>query len=675
MASDPSLQDSESPMVEQQGSDSPTSTTRKARRQTAFYPNTANKPQKPFSRSAAKRESVMALGSIEHLQHYFTKTGLVARKNPLKPNSNLVPAIGPGLIQADTFQDSNIILPPSPMAPPPFRPTLPPFVKTYQTDPELLKPGVIEDLEAVEHAWSLGQINSKPRDPELLGGDPRSFTSGDFDVLSVLKTTTRTIRSVRNYLVSLPDDFATPRPPAMEFRPQSLSPPTATARKVSQPDFPNDPLTLIRRSALEVLTVLRNLEEVSRIPLSDDVYEVQSDAGSSSTRSHTPGGTERVASPFTTISGDDDDESNGSCSFSIVKVPCQKNSILVWSDDEESEGDDDTEERKRWDERLVLGGGWLYKQNLSVDILTKERDAVRRYLDAADQTLFGGRDQDGRRGWEKEKRRLAAEKEKEARSNKARRASAGAGEGQGLSPRTSGRARRVVSAGMIDAMRDMMVSEEPEDVLHSVMEEDEEGEDGVDDDELPDWAKRSKFVDDPLARLLSLLVALLPSELLPLLPPPSNIDKSTLVYKLSSGQILCTAYNIAVRKSRKPWGYITPAAIHDIAMLESQASDDAEADKEKKRNGWTFRRTDNLRLWAAALKLRYMVPIGPPKNSQGNTPMASPSANQLSFPSFEHMLLFDPQLVAKREEGWDNMLEAAVLKWMWCVVGERRTGN
>ena len=49
-------------------------------RQVAFYPNmkSANKPQKPFSRSAAKRESVMALGSIEHLQHYFTKSGIAA---------------------------------------------------------------------------------------------------------------------------------------------------------------------------------------------------------------------------------------------------------------------------------------------------------------------------------------------------------------------------------------------------------------------------------------------------------------------------------------------------------------------------------------------------------------------------------------------------------------------
>lgn len=57
-------------------------TSKKARRQTAFYPNvnSSNKTQKPFSRSAAKRESVMALGSIEHLQHYFTKTGIAAKK-------------------------------------------------------------------------------------------------------------------------------------------------------------------------------------------------------------------------------------------------------------------------------------------------------------------------------------------------------------------------------------------------------------------------------------------------------------------------------------------------------------------------------------------------------------------------------------------------------------------
>lgn len=52
------------------------------RRATAVYPNvnSSNKTSKPFSRSAAKRGSVMALGSIEHLQYYFTKTGLAAKE-------------------------------------------------------------------------------------------------------------------------------------------------------------------------------------------------------------------------------------------------------------------------------------------------------------------------------------------------------------------------------------------------------------------------------------------------------------------------------------------------------------------------------------------------------------------------------------------------------------------
>lgn len=71
----------DSPTSTDGGSPSPTSK-RASRRQFAYYPNmnSTNKPTKPFSRSAAKRESVMALGSIEHLQHYFTKTGIAAEK-------------------------------------------------------------------------------------------------------------------------------------------------------------------------------------------------------------------------------------------------------------------------------------------------------------------------------------------------------------------------------------------------------------------------------------------------------------------------------------------------------------------------------------------------------------------------------------------------------------------
>src|ERR1700722_9901113 len=73
---------------------------KKQRRQTAIYPNinSTNKLQKPFSRSAAKRESVMTLGSIEHLQHYFTKTGIAAKKQCVTlsdcPNRSLMVIVG-----------------------------------------------------------------------------------------------------------------------------------------------------------------------------------------------------------------------------------------------------------------------------------------------------------------------------------------------------------------------------------------------------------------------------------------------------------------------------------------------------------------------------------------------------------------------------------------------------
>lgn len=101
-----------------------------------------------------------------------------------------------------------------------------------------------------------------------------------------------------------------------------------------------------------------------------------------------------------------------------------------------------------------------------------------------------------------------------------------------------------------------------------------------------------------LGRTLGVLVAFLPSDLLPLLPSPSNASRKTVLLALSSGQILCTVYNSAVRKSRKPWGYINRTAIHDIAVLEAEEIASG-GDVEKRKKGWTFRRTDNLRLWAA----------------------------------------------------------------------------
>ena len=89
-------------------------------------------------------------------------------------------------------------------------------------------------------------------------------------------------------------------------------------------------------------------------------------------------------------------------------------------------------------------------------------------------------------------------------------------------------------------------------------------------------------------------MALLPENLRSLVPPTP--DKSAFFSALTSGQCLCAAYNTGVRRSRKPWGYISADSVHDIAFLERSA-DGVDGD-EKAKIGWTFRRIDNLRLWA-----------------------------------------------------------------------------
>ncbi|CCL98886.1 uncharacterized protein FIBRA_00893 [Fibroporia radiculosa] len=655
----------------------------KSRRQVAFYPNTksSSKPQKPFSRSAAKRESVMALGSIEHLQHYFTKTGIAAESNPLnKPNSGMVPAIGgPSTltIRPPSHKTRDFLLPPSPIVPQIVQPAFPPFVKTYETDPENLRPGVIDDLSTVAAGWDLdGSLREEEReqeqeqDPNLLGTGVVAKTKEQFDVLGLLKTTTRAVRSVRNYLVSLPDDSATPMLQTY-FRPQSLPSAPPPRRRVSQPDSASEPLARIRRGALEVLTVLRELEERARLPLEHDAYDAQSEHSTSSPENSAHS---RGASPSSHLDVDDDLEGDTSFSISFVEVSGQQKPIPVWEDelsyDMNNLSEEERGKRDRWDERLVVGGGWLYRQDMEMSDLRQEREVVGRYLDIVDEVLFGGV-QNGRRGWEKERERAA--RRDRAERVKGRRVSAGDVHDQGETQMSRSN-RRVVSTGMLDAMRDMVVTEEPEE-MDSVAEED-----SVDDEELPDWAKRSTFRDDSLGRLHALLVALLPANLLPLLPsPPPN--RASILQALSSGQLLCVAYNVGVRRSRKPWGFVSKDAIHDIATLEAQSAGDTQ-NAERGKRGWTFRRTDNLRLWAAALKLRYSLPVSSPaktSSSKGNitpsdstTPVPSPSF-PIRFPSTnEEPIIFDAPLVARQENEWEDMLETLVLKWVDAVVDERR---
>ncbi|KAJ7810848.1 hypothetical protein B0H14DRAFT_3090718 [Mycena olivaceomarginata] len=623
---------------------------KKARRQTAFYPNvnSTNKPQKPFSRSAAKRESVMALGSIEHLQHYFTKTGIEAKKN-----------------------GSVMDLPPSPAAPIPAAPSLPPYVKTFEMDPESLLPGVIDDLSDVSFAWRMDQTAPPTHAPSDRLGVAGSGPTDAIDVLNVLKTTTRAIRSVRNYLLSLPDESAgtirahfRSRQAPGSFRPSlrsNLSSSSsitdlrgaAAAANAKEKEARADPLSLIRKSALEVLTVLRELEERCRLPLSDDAYDA-----------HSEGGHSRMASPsmrsdeLLPDEGDHERDADTSVAFSLSVPVWEDEDAVTWEEDV-----DDKAKKEGWDEKLVLGSGWLYNQNVRLEDLEKEKTVVGTYLDVVDEVLFEG---------------------KKSRAN--RRGSSVDGEGPTvLTPSTTGdKARRRVSVGMFDMMSSFKLSEEPSQ-MDEIGEEAADSDGSIDDDELPEWARRKAFDGDELGRAHALLSAFLPATLLPALLPPS--PREAFLESLSSGQLLCVAYNTCVRKSKKPWGYISKDGIHDILALEQAAArdsgggggDESKAQAEVKK-GWTFRRIDNLRIWAGALKIRYLLPIVTPVQPGGsttpnsNTPLNSPApvgATQRFNPE-QPPVIFDAKTVARKDPGWDGILENVMLRWVQRVVAERR---
>ncbi|KAG9013990.1 hypothetical protein FRB90_005645 [Tulasnella sp. 427] len=790
-------------------------TLKRSRRQAAFYPNLQNKPSNPFSKSAAKRESVLALGSIEHLQHYFTKAGLASKRKSTNVKG-LVPALGPSIIptleiSGVSASPSSFELPPSPVVQTVSRAPYPQVDRVYpQTDPEALKPGLIRDLEETEKAWSIG-VESKEKEKQAESG-PQLLTAtnvkkqaeNSFEVLSVLQTTTRTIRSVRNYLVSLPDDqFLHPTTPApgvskpLDRRPSGGSgflrqPGTPTLRPSSLagsttspaspavpfPSAPADPHTRIRKSALDVLAMLRLLEESCRIPLSDDAYDSLS-VGSSgggdvplsvsdefvSTGAPTPprslgsgrsstltATTDRRGSGIFSATEDDDNESATSASAShagsggsasrresssaakllpkpgvtTAFVPLKGNgaTIQVWVDEEDNLLDDlesPKPKKDAWDERLVLGGGWLYKQ-VSPNDVVEQRAMVEKYLDIVDEVLFEGpagpastlfeaqpsQTTQYRRGWQRVKASLPTPSRLRRMRSSLGPQSPPESEAAGPSafPGRPSQLRRVSSNGILpNILNDALVTE-PEDLegqgndmLDDVAEGDEEEEEGeFEDHELPEWARRDRFVDDVLGRLWSILSSHLPPQLLEHLPPySSSADREPFLARLSDGQLLCHAYNLIVRRSRKQWGFIGAASIHDIITLEAKQK---EADAKKKVIGWTFRRMENLRLWAAALKLRFLVALVPPSQSppmRPSLPLApipgQPTASGKSavqstvaphvvpvtfsraLSSMGPPILFDAKLVAKQEEGWDKMLQVALQRWVEAILRETRSKN
>ena len=109
--------------------------------------------------------------------------------------------------------------------------------------------------------------------PGLLNVNGHTEPSSGSDVLRALKVTTHAILAVWNYLLSLPNEHGYTQP-RQRFRPTLLSTSEPQKkRRISSGTDRSGPLAHIRRAALDVLTLLRELEESMRLALSDDAYD------------------------------------------------------------------------------------------------------------------------------------------------------------------------------------------------------------------------------------------------------------------------------------------------------------------------------------------------------------------------------------------------------------------
>ncbi|KDN43970.1 hypothetical protein K437DRAFT_294999 [Tilletiaria anomala UBC 951] len=191
-----------------------------------YYPSqtlAAQSNSKPFARSAAKRDSVQALGSIGHLQHLYSKRGLVGKHPPIHARRQAVPAIGLSLpeehkningqraaalrrlssrsgLSSDDERyslDASGALDEEEEGPKPSGYRLPPYPhvdKPVEADYEALRPTAVQALQTLSDIWS-------------------PYSSGMVLAAGLLRTTRASVRSVRAYLVALPPDvFLAPTP-------------------------------------------------------------------------------------------------------------------------------------------------------------------------------------------------------------------------------------------------------------------------------------------------------------------------------------------------------------------------------------------------------------------------------------------------------------------------------
>ncbi|KAH8926205.1 hypothetical protein BT69DRAFT_1019874 [Atractiella rhizophila] len=633
----------------------------------------ASNSAKPFSKSAAKRSSVMALGSIAHLQHFYVKNGLAnpervaGKKFSRSPLVLALPGAQPSsyLSPLDDFDD----LPPSPAVPDP-KPVVP-FIELKEPvrrDAREARIEVLGSLEEVCRIWGLVEHvklarrpstdsmrvrspSPTPHSPTRASLNLPSTPSQEPFILTLLHTTTSAIRAVQKYVLSLPSESLQAIQDSPSVRDSLLEVERARNERFSSSMGIS---TSARSRSMMIQPSGGRLSLGLASPSSANVGR----------RSFTPGQLgsvkegekeEKKEDALTTLRRSSLDVLGSLKDMEMrYRLPGQEDEGLLKEEDEE-EVEEARSSGSGSGSGEGKGKGYMYRTDVALEDLQKEAEVVRRYVELVDHVLF--RDAEG-----KKKRKSVLPPSPSSGSTK--------------------KGRRQGSLLASFGLSETGITEEPEDEegegpgpqieVTKAPEQEEEG--SSEEIEVPDWAA-ANYTNDPLRRAHTVLAAYLSARVIFHLSPPfGDGSRDSFLDSLHDGTLLCLAYNSALRKSQRPWGFIQPHSIHDLFSAqepsiggghskEGSEKEGSEKDRERTKVGMTFRKIENLRVWAAALKLRYLVNLTPPpapKEKDKDAPIVAPP------PAFE------PKVVARKEQGWEDMLEHAVLRWVHALVEETR---
>ena len=717
--------------------------TLRSRRSVLFYPSAtlaAKSNQQPFSRSAAKRESILALGSIGYLQHLYTKQGIASRNRPVMKGAMTL-AIGPageammsssagdpsdnvsdtstngrtsGHVQIIEEEEESHVpeLPPSPKAGTYTRPKFLDVARPLEADAQALRTLLAVDLSRLSRLWELSDwiatdptvasIKQVLSECALQTDDPiKAPNASSVDLLAVIDATTKAIRSVRSYILALPQRSRIPTTSPNEpngrdrykrqssfsgvSRPGQVGTPVPTRTSeilhhdLNTEDVPDrggplhalsakifsgrrssyaqgsediEHLSILRKAALEMLSALKVMEERSRV----EMLEIH-------------GATEQDV-PTSLENGD-----------STTSSEADESNISLFSNGSSAVG-------------------YLYRSDLKLSDLTTERRTLQDYLKTVASVLSA-------------------------------------------STLPSSNDRRTSSSGMAAAqdVRASTSTVQADNGAPPSLRLDSADAYGLSYGErswtVPGLSKAERLSGFIIDHCEACIGQNFDGSRMDRLHGAED-DLDSLLPLLSDGYLLCRVFNEAVRRSDKPWGYISSREMHDLeaeeaALLHKEAlrlkqAQEAEAlnfqtrancrstsegdasvneteppcksvemEASSSRPGWTFRRTENLRVWATALKLRYHIQTtatkatpakpaatGPTYGSLGLGKLAlhgrrAASESHASPSVVQHgtsrTIDFDPAKVARREEGWQDMLTQLLTAWVDAVADDRHGVN